>query len=149
MPLPGLTGSRKYMQGTYMVKNPNKYVGGKAPIYRSSWEHKMMLFFDTHPSVLYWSSESLAIPYINPFTRKISNYYPDFLAVYVDKNGKQKKEIIEIKPQKETTMESAKSQKDKIAVALNYSKWLAAKKFCEQNGMIFRVLGENDIFGKK
>jgi hypothetical protein len=133
----------------FTPKNASKYMGTLPIISRSSWEYAMMNFFDTHPNVLFWASESLKIPYVNPFTKRMANYYPDFLVVFSDKNGKQRREVIEIKPLKETLLEHAKTKKDKAAVALNYYKWSAAKKFCDNNGMHFRVLNETDIFGKK
>ena len=81
-------------------------------------------------------------------TKKIANYYPDFLCIFKDKSGKQRKEIIEIKPKSQTLIESAKTKNDKEALALNYYKWAAATKFAKDNGMTFRVLNEDDIFGK-
>jgi hypothetical protein len=133
----------------FTPKNPNKYMGTLPIISRSSWEYAVMNTFDTNNNVLFWASESLKIPYMNPFTNKVANYYPDFLVVYQDKNGKQKREIIEVKPAKETIMEKAKTKKDKLSVVLNTYKWQAATQFAKNNGMRFRVLNESDIFGKK
>lgn len=137
------------LKGQYVLKNPAKYVGSLPVIYRSSWELKMMVYFDTHPYVLRWASETIKIPYINPFTQKINNYYPDFFVEYIDKTGKQTREIIEIKPAKEAILEKAKSKKDKLSYALNIYKWASAKKFCKDNNMVFRVVTENELFGKK
>jgi hypothetical protein len=36
--------------------------------------------------------------------------------------------------------------RDKAAVALNLHKWQAAKKFCDAQGLKFRVVTEHDIF---
>jgi len=136
-------------KSTFTPKNKNKYIGDYPVICRSSWERTMCQYFDTHPNVLFWASESLHIPYVNPFTKKIAKYYPDFLVIFKDKNGKQRKEIIEIKPKAQTVLESAKTNSDKAALALNYYKWAAAGKFAKDNGMVFRVLTEDQIFGKK
>ncbi len=136
-------------KSVYTVKNREKYIGDYPVYCRSSWENTMCLYFDTHPNVLFWASESLKIPFINPFTKRIGNYYPDFLVIFKDKNGKQRKEIIEIKPKSQTVLESARTKSDKEALALNYFKWQAATKFAKDNGMIFRVLTETEIFGKK
>lgn len=136
----------KYYQNIYIPKNPGKYIGDHQPFYRSGWEQHVMKHFDTSPAVLFWASESLRIPYINPFTKKLSNYYPDFLVCYIDKKGDQHKEVVEVKPLKETMMENAKSTRDKLVVALNLCKWSAAKKFCRAHGMTFRVITEKDIF---
>lgn len=136
----------KYSQGKFVIKNPQKYIGKKQPTYRSSWEFKVMTFFDENPSILQWASEAIHINYTNPFTRKKTIYVPDFLIIYQDKNGNRLGEVIEVKPLKETTMEAAKSARDRAAVALNHCKWQAAAAFCEQNGLKFRVINENQIF---
>lgn len=136
----------KFANGFYEPKNPEKYIGKKKPHYRSSWELAMMRFLDENPAILQWASEALHINYTNPFTRKKTIYVPDFLIIYVDKNGNRHGEVIEIKPSKETTMEAAKSARDKAAVVLNTCKWQAAAAFCEQNGLKFRVVNENQIF---
>lgn len=141
----------KYAQSFYEIRNPEKYVGKKKPFYRSSWELAFMNFCDNNPAILQWASEAIHINYKNPFTNKNTIYVPDFLIVYVDKSGQRHAEVIEIKPSKESTMESAKSQRDKAMVALNMYKWEAARKFCAAQGLNFRVVNESDIFhqGKK
>lgn len=137
---------KSFVQGKYTPANPEKYVGSYPIIFRSSWEFKVMQKFDTHPNVLNWASESLKIPYQNPFTGKYTVYVPDFLVTYIDADGKTRAEIIEVKPAKETFLEQAKSQKSKAAFALNMCKWTAARNFAKQHGLTFRVLTENNIF---
>ena len=137
---------RSYVQGQYKPLNPNKYVGTYPIIFRSSWEHKVMVMFDTNPNITNWASESLKIPYQNPFTGKYTVYVPDFVVTYVDAKGNQKAEIIEVKPAKETFLEQAKSQQAKAAVALNTFKWAAAQAFAKHHGMTFRVMNEGNIF---
>jgi hypothetical protein len=136
----------KYAQGKYTVKNPAKYMGRKAPTYRSSWEFTFMSFCDNNPAVLNWASEAVSIPYYNPVKGRQTIYVPDFLVVYVDANQKQHTELIEIKPSTETTMESAKSYRDKLSVAMNMAKWAAADSWARANNMRFRVVTEFDIF---
>lgn len=137
----------KFANGFYQLTNPNKYVGKKVPHYRSSWEHSFMRFCDSNPSILQWASESIHIPYINPFTNRNTIYVPDFLIVYVNSKGEQKAELIEIKPSKQTTVESAgRSVRDQAAAVLNQFKWQAAQAWCSQNNIGFRVVTENDIF---
>jgi len=138
----------KYVQGYYTVLNPDKYVGKGKPMFRSSWEFKVMQMFDTNPNITNWASESLKIPYQNPFTGKYTVYVPDFVVTYVDAKGNRKAEIIEVKPAKETFLEQAKSQRAKAAVALNTYKWAAAHAFAKQHGMTFRVLTEQNLFNK-
>ena len=92
----------KFAQGRYNMKNPDKYIGGKTPLYRSSWEFAFMRFCDESPSIQKWASESIRIPYRHPFTGKFTIYVPDFFIAYADKNGKQHAEVIEIKPERQT-----------------------------------------------
>ena len=136
----------KYANGKFTVKNPEKYMGKGVPTYRSSWEFAFMQFCDNNPAIINWTSESVKIPYFNPVSGKQTIYIPDFLIVYVDANKKQHVEVIEIKPSTETTMESAKSYRDKLMVAINMAKWAAADAWARANNMRFRVVTEYDIF---
>lgn len=136
----------KYAQGKYTIKNPEKYVGRNAPTYRSSWEFTFCQFCDNNPAVISWASEAIKIPYRNPVSGKQTVYVPDFLIVYQDKTERKHTELIEIKPSKEATMESAKSYRDKLMVAINMAKWAAADAFARANNMRFRVVTEYDIF---
>jgi len=136
----------KYAQGKYQIKNLEKYMGKRLPTYRSSWEFTFCQFCDNNPAVLHWASEAIQIPYRNPVSGKQTVYVPDFLIVYTDANQRQHTEIIEIKPLKEATMESAKSYRDKLMVAINLAKWAAADNWARANNMKFRVVTEFDIF---
>lgn len=138
--------SRSYVQGQYTPVNPSKYVGSYPIIFRSSWEFTVMQMFDKNPNISSWASESLKIPYKNPFTGKYTVYIPDFVVTYVDAKGTAKAEIIEVKPAKETFLEQAKSEKAKLAAALNAHKWAAAQQFAKMHGMSFRVMNENHIY---
>ena len=136
-----------WAQGIFVPKNPKKYIGKHKPRYRSGWEMSMMMFLDNHDSILHWASESMAIPYRNPLTGKPSNYIPDFFVVYENKRGQRVAEVVEIKPKKQSLIESRKaSAKDRAVVAVNHAKWAAAKAYCEQQGFGFRVITENDLF---
>lgn len=138
----------QFSQGEYTVVNPQKYVGKFPVIYRSSWEMSFMRVLDLHPNVINWASESLSIPYLNPLTNAPAMYIPDFLVVYVDKNGKKFAEIIEIKPASQTILEKAKSKKDKLAFAVNQAKWQAATLWCKNQGLTFKVLTEEHLFAQ-
>ena len=138
--------ANSYHQGQYKPINPQKYVGTYPIYFRSSWELKVMMKFDTHPNVSSWASESLKIPYQNPFTGKYTVYIPDFLVTYMDANGNTKAEIIEVKPAKETFFEQAKTAKNQASAILNACKWQAARIFASQHGMEFRIINENHIF---
>ena len=121
-------------------------MGKRLPSYRSSWEFTFMSFCDNNPAVLNWVSEGVKIPYYNPVSGKQTIYVPDFLVVYVDANQRQHTELVEIKPSKEATMESARSYRDKLSVAINMAKWAAADSWARANNMRFRVVTEFDIF---
>lgn len=139
----------KYSQDEFIPKNPKKLVGNARPFYRSSWELTVMTLLDQHPNVINWASESIAIPYRHPLTGKVHNYIPDFMIVYQDKNGKQRAELVEVKPRKEAIAESAKSKRDKAALLINTAKWAAAMTWCKKNGFTFRILTEDDLYIRK
>lgn len=136
----------KYANGKYQIKNVEKYIGKRSPTYRSSWEFTFCNFCDNNPAVVSWASEAIQIPYFNPVSGKQTIYVPDFLVVYVDKNQRKHTELVEIKPSTQTTMESAKSYRDKLSVAINMAKWAAADAWCRANNIRFRVITEYDIF---
>jgi len=137
----------KWAQGFYTPKNPQKYIGKHSPKYRSGWELTFMTFCDTHNNVLYWASEALRIPYKHPLTGKPTIYVPDFFVVYENKFGKKVAEVVEIKPQKQSIIESkAATAKDRMIVAINHAKWAAAMGYCKSQGYTFRVITEKDLF---
>ena len=136
----------KFAQGVYKVTNPLKYVGKREPRYRSGWELAFMRFCDTNDNILQWASESIVIPYRHPLTGKMTNYVPDFLITYRTRDNRMCAEVIEIKPKKQSVLESKASARDRAVVAINYSKWDAATKWCRRQGLQFRVITEDDIF---
>lgn len=136
----------KFAQGLYKVNNPQKYVGNKPPRYRSSWEWHFMKFCDDNAHILQWASESISIPYRHPLTGKMTVYVPDFLITYQNSQGKTVGELVEIKPRKQSVIEGKMSERDRMVVAINYAKWSAAEKWARQQGLIFRVINEDQIF---
>jgi len=137
----------KYAQGKYQVKNQDKYIGNGVPNYRSGWEFAVMTFFDNNPAITQWASEPFKIPYRNPLTGKNTIYVPDFMIIYLDKNNQRHAEVIEVKPKKETSLQEAgRSPRAQAAAIVNMAKWAAARMWCQQNGMVFRVITEDQIF---
>ena len=136
----------KYRQGTYQIKNTAKYVGTGLPRFRSGWEFSFMMFCDSNDNVVNWASEPVRIPYRNPLTGKNTNYVPDFIVTYRGPNNTLRAELIEIKPKKQSLIESKQSQYDRAMVAINYAKWDAAQRWCKANGLSFRVITEDQIF---
>jgi hypothetical protein len=136
-----------FARGYYKVRNPEKYLGNKSPLYRSGWELTFCQFCDNNPSIQEWASEPIKIPYRDPLTGKQTVYVPDFLIVYVDKSLKKHIELIEIKPAKQTLREKVgKNPYDQAQYVKNMAKWEAAGHFCKQHGIKFRVITESDIF---
>ena len=136
------------MKGVFKLRNPQKYLGDKNRIFwRSSWELKCFMALDHDPSVLKWSSEETIVPYHSPIDNKWHRYFPD---CYVElDNGK--KEIWEIKPEKETKppVERKNNKKKFIMEALiyakNVAKWQAAERYCKQRGYTFKILTEKEL----
>lgn len=136
----------RWAQGVYEVINPDKYVGKGKPRYRSGWEHSFMRFCDLNDHILQWASEALTIPYRHPLTGKGTVYVPDFLITYRTRDNTVRAELIEIKPKKQSVVESKMTSRDRAVVAVNYAKWDAATKWARRNGMTFRVITEDQMF---
>jgi hypothetical protein len=137
----------KYAQGFFTPKHPEKYLGKGNIRYRSSWERQFMTFCDTNKAIVKWTSESIRIPYQDPFTGKVTTYVPDFLIQYVDKNGILHTELIEIKPQNQTVLEKVgTTQRNQSQYIKNNAKWAAARAYCKMQGITFRVITEKDMF---
>jgi hypothetical protein len=139
----------KFARGKYIIKHPEKYVGTKSPIYRSSWEHTFMTFCDNNKSVQKWASEAVQIPYRDPLTNRQTVYVPDFFIQYVDKQGRVLTELIEIKPASQTLLERVgKNKYNQAQFVKNQAKWASASLWCKQQGIKFRILNENDLFSQ-
>ena len=137
----------RFAQGKFNLKNVEKYIGNKTPTYRSGWEFTFMKFCDEHPSVAKWASEAIKIPYRNPLSGKQTIYVPDFFIVYSDRKGKQRVELIEVKPKNQTVKEKVgRSKHNQAHWIVNQAKWEAARAYCKQNGIYFRIVNEDDIF---
>jgi hypothetical protein len=137
----------KFAQGRFDMKHPEKYVGKRTPLARSSWEFVFMRMLDEHQGVENWASESVQIPYRDPLTGKQTIYVPDFFIVYNDKNGKKHAELVEVKPASQTIREQVgKSLYNQEQYVKNMAKWEAANAWCKQKGIKFRVVNESEIF---
>jgi hypothetical protein len=137
----------KFAQGRFEMKNPQKYVGTKTPLARSSWEFVFMRTLDEHQGVENWASESVQIPYRDPLTGRHTIYVPDFFVVYRDKHGKKHAELVEVKPASQTFLEQVgKSRYNQEQYIKNMAKWEAASAWCKQKGIKFRIVNETDIF---
>jgi len=137
----------KFARGKFVMKHPEKYIGNKIPTYRSSWEWSFMNFCDTNKSVQKWASEAIQIPYRDPLTGRQTVNVPDFFIQYVDKTSKMIVELIEIKPSSQQIIERVgKNKYNQAQFIKNQAKWSAANLWCNQQGIKFRILNENDLF---
>lgn len=134
-------------RGRFIPKNPAKYVGNPDRIvFRSSWEMQFFKWLDANDSILRWGSEELHIPYLSPLDGRVHRYFPDIVVLYKHKDGSLRKEIVEIKPYKETVETPKMTARDAQALAVNRAKWLAAAEFAHQQGATFRVVTEKTMF---
>jgi len=106
-----------------------------------------MLYCDRNDDIIYWASEELSIPYVNPIDRKVHRYFPDF--IIKTKNGKRF--MIEIKPSIQTKKPTPKIKKSKafmresLEYIKNMAKWQAADVYCNDNGMEFKIFTEKEL----
>jgi hypothetical protein len=105
-----------------------------------------MQFLDNNVNILQWASEAVQIPYRHPLTGKQTIYVPDFLITYRTKNNTMRAELVEIKPKSQSVIEEKMKSRDRAVVAINYAKWASAQKWCQQQGIHFRVLTEEQLF---
>lgn len=136
----------RYVKGKYILVNPNKYKGNKEEIiWRSSWERKVFKFLDVNPNILWWNSEGIVIPYINPVDKKSHRYFVDLIF----KTTSEKIYLIEIKPEKETREPRSKNKvrllQETLTYIKNQSKWKAAEIYCQRIGAEFKVWTEHDL----
>jgi hypothetical protein len=127
-------------------RNPDKYSGVVPIPCRSSWEVHFAQYCDTHDGVTAWAHEPVQIPYRDPITGAQKIYIPDFLINYIDSNGSEHVDLVEVKPAHEAIQEQARGQSDRMLVARNMAKWEAANYWCQRHGVTFRVMTEGNLF---
>lgn len=70
-----------------------------------------------------------------------------FFIVYNDRVGKQRVELIEVKPENQARREKlGRSKHNQAHWVVNQAKWEAARAWCKQKGILFRIVTESDIF---
>jgi len=143
---------RNYKQGTYEVKNKNKYVGKGNPRFLSSFELQCFLYMDNNPNVIEWGSENVVVKYYDHLKEKYRRYMVDLYVKYKDRHGNIKTELVEIKPYNETLPPTkGKKRQDvfenqQMTYITNQEKWKAATEYAKDRGWTFRVITERDIF---
>src|SRR6056300_215795 len=142
------------MQGRFKPRHPNKYKGDPTNIiYRSSYELKLFRYLDLHPSVQWWQSEEVVVPYKSPITGRYHRYYPDVIV----KRKEGKVIMIEVKPKYQTVppdQGKMKTPTGKIKKSYinevkewgkNQAKWEAAKDYCADRGWSFQIMTEHEL----
>ena len=139
---------RKSYKGLFKPTHPKKYVGNTSQIvYRSLLERKFMRYCDLNDDIIYWASEELPIRYFNPLDKKYHRYFPDFVV----KTVKDEKYMIEIKPSRQVDKPKTPKRKTKsyMIESFNYiknqAKWQAARKYCDNMNMKFKLITEKDL----
>jgi len=143
----------KTLQGRFRPLHPEKYKGDYTNIlYRSSWERTFMQWCDKTEQVKRWQSEEKAIWYYDPINKKNRRYFPDFIVEYERNDGITMQEMVEIKPYRQVIgpPENPKRRTKAWAQAvqtyiINEAKWKAARNYCEDRGMNFRLITEKDL----
>ncbi len=138
--------------GKYRPTNPRKYKGDPTNvIYRSLWERKFMQWCDLNSNIMEWGSEEFFIPYRSPVDKRVHRYFPDFYVKCRTTHGTTAKYVIEVKPLKQTSPPEKKKRVTKkyltevTRYAINEAKWKAAKKYCNQRNMVFKILTEKEL----
>ena len=139
----------------FIPKNPKKYCGKYPIIIRSSWERMYAQFLDMTPAIIKWSSESIFIKYYCSIQQRMRRYYPDFYQLVLEKDGKYKEYIVEIKPAKETKPPRKTGKKSKKTLMhqqstyiTNQAKFEAANEYCYKMGFKFKIITEQELFNK-
>ena len=142
----------KTYKGRFSPRHPEKYKGNPTEIiYRSLWERKLMVYLDENKSIIQWSSEEIAIPYISPIDNRYHRYFPDFYIKAIDKNGNIVEQLLEVKPRKETIEPKKKSRITKQYITevttwgKNQAKWKAAEEYCLDRGWQFKLITEKEL----
>lgn len=141
----------KFKQGKYKPKNPSKYIGNLNNIvYRSNWERKFMIWADLNQRVIRWNSEEVKISYLSSIDGRQHKYYMDFYIEYLNKDNEVEKTLIEVKPYAQTqppvkgiNMKTYLYQVEQYVKNIN--KWKATQKYCDNNGLKFKIVTENEL----
>ena len=102
-------------------------------------------------NIVAWGSEEIWIPYVSPVDRRVHRYFPDFVIKVKESTGNIKTYVIEVKPKKQTVEPKKRSKVTKSYIhecktyAVNQAKWKAAKEFCDDRLIEFKVITEEEL----
>ena len=145
----------KAKSGLYLLRNPEKYIKavdgymqsevqtelGLALKYKSGLERTALLYCDLCSDVTKFGLETFHIPYLG-LDGTTHRYFPDLIA---EIHGKRF--IIEIKSSSDTKYpRRGKNFETRLKKYLtNKLKWDACNRFCESNGLKFKILTEKEL----
>lgn len=118
------TGKKKTRKPTFRDGSMFSNKNGIEMKYRSGLECEFYELLEAIPSVMKYSVEPFAIPYL--FNGEQHKYHPDLIIHF--SNGET--EVWEIKPASQTSL------------PINEAKWRSANQFCEARGITFVVQTE-------
>ena len=141
------------IKSKYKPSYPSKYKGDPNNIIcRSSWERKFCYYCDHNENIIEWGSEEFWIPYLSPVDNRVHRYFPDFIIKVREQSGEIKKYVIEVKPKRQTIPPVQTSKKrtrtyitEVKTYAMNQAKWEAAKEWCKDRMIEFRIITENEL----
>lgn len=137
------TRNSRYQQGYINPKTCKKLfkgLEGTAIIYRSSYEKKLIGWFENSSQVENWGSECIRVPYLY-IDEKTHYYYPDYLVKKT--NGEMV--LIEVKPHNQTQKPVVENTWAWEQWTKNMCKWKATKEMCDRRGWKFLILTEKTI----
>ena len=139
-------------KGKFRPSNYKKYKGDPTNIiYRSLWELRFMRWCDTNENILEWANEEFWIPYRSPLDNRVHRYFPDFYVKVKESNGSVKKYVIEVKPMRQVNQPKVQKRKTQKYIAevkeyaKNQAKWEAAREYCKDRMMEFKIITENEL----
>ncbi len=139
------------IKSLFKPTKPKKYKGdARNIICRSSWERKFCNWCDLNESIIEWGSEEFWIPYRAP-DGKVRRYFPDFIIKVKENTGKVKTYVIEVKPAKQTKPPKKKTKVTKsylyecTTYAVNQAKWKAAREWCADRKVEFKIVTEKEL----
>jgi|TARA_B100000900_G_C20384911_1_gene636086 hypothetical protein len=140
------------VKSKYKPEYPRKYKGDVSNIIcRSSWERKFCRWCDLNESIVSWGSEEFYIPYVSPVDNRVHRYFPDFIIKVKESTGKIKTYVVEVKPERQTLPPKTPKRQTKSYLyecktyAVNQAKWKAAKEFCDDRRIEFKIVTEKEL----
>ncbi len=144
--------ARKYIQGKYKVKKPEKYQGNPNDVFfRSSLELRFFNWLESNSSILSWSSETTIIPYYSPVDKKMHRYFCDIRCKIKKSSGEIETYLVEIKPStqllppKKPKKQTKRYLEECVTYTINQAKFKAAEKYCLERNWQWLIITEKGL----